>query len=104
MKRSRSPQEKKVLSYAKDGRNTVAEARSKSRTSIAKHKASANRALRRAEVVAVSKADPTAEVVDVVVPFLQHPDEVLLQRIPGVVAADRNAHPPSVPSTLGRSA
>jgi hypothetical protein len=39
-----------------------------------------------------------------VVPFLQHPDEVLLQRIPGVVAADRNAHPPSVPSTLRRSA
>ena len=68
MKRSRSPQEKKVLSYAKDGRNTVAEARSKSRTSIAKHKALANRALRRAEVVAVAKVDPAAEVADVAVP------------------------------------
>ncbi len=60
MKRSRSPQEKKVLSYAKDGRNTVAEARSKSRTSIAKHKALANRALRRAEVVAVAKVSQSS--------------------------------------------
>jgi hypothetical protein len=67
VKRNRTPQEKKILSYAKDGRNTVAEARSKSRVSIAKHKAAANRALRRAEVVAVSKVDPAAEVVDVVV-------------------------------------
>lgn len=68
MKRTLSPQEKKVLSYAKDGRNTVAEARTKSRSSIAKRKAAANRALRRAEVVAVSKMDPTTEVVDVAVP------------------------------------
>ena len=64
-KRARSPQEKKVLSYAKDGRNTVAEARSKSHTAIAKRKASASQALRRAEKVAVSKLDPSAEERDV---------------------------------------
>ena len=58
MKRRLSPQEKKVLSYSKDGRNTFAEARSKSRKAIAKHKALANRALRRAEKVAVTSADP----------------------------------------------
>ena len=33
-----------------------------------------------------------AEIVDVVAPLLQHPDEVLLERIAGVVAADRDAH------------
>ena len=38
-----------------------------------------------------------AEIVDVVAPLLQHPDEVLLERIAGVVAADRDAHPASVP-------
>jgi len=55
MKRPRSPQEKKTLSYSKDGRNTVAESRAKARTAIAKRKASASRALRRAETVATSK-------------------------------------------------
>lgn len=57
MKRARSPQEKKTLSYAKDGRNAVAESRAKSRVAIAKRKASASRALRRAESVATSKVD-----------------------------------------------
>jgi hypothetical protein len=55
MKRVRSPQEKKALSYAKDGRNTFAEARAKSRSTVAKRKASASRALRRAETIATSK-------------------------------------------------
>ncbi|MDR2194980.1 MAG: hypothetical protein LBE50_00035 [Gallionellaceae bacterium] len=66
-KRVRSPQEKKVLSYAKDGRNPVAEARSKSRISIAKRKAGANQALRRAEKVAISKLEPFAEDSEVMV-------------------------------------
>jgi hypothetical protein len=61
MKHTRSPQDKKALSYAKDGRNTVAESRSKSRTAIAKRKASANRALRRAETVATSKMNQSAD-------------------------------------------
>ena len=64
MKRHQSPQEKKVLSYVKDGRNTVAESRSKSRTAIAKRKASASRALRRAETVATSKLSGLNEEVE----------------------------------------
>jgi hypothetical protein len=56
VKRSLSPQQKKLLSYAKDGRNTFAEAGSKSRKGIAKHKAFANRALRRAERAAMANA------------------------------------------------
>lgn len=67
MKRDRSPQEKKALSYAKDGRNTVAESRAKSRTAIAKRKASASRALRRAETVATSQASTSADDREVVV-------------------------------------
>ena len=39
-----------------------------------------------------------AEVVDVVAPLLQHADEVLLERIARVVAADRDAHAASVPT------
>ena len=38
-----------------------------------------------------------AEIVDVVIPLLQHPDEMLLERVAGVVAADCDAHPASVP-------
>lgn len=67
MKRDRTPQEKKVLSYAKDGRNTLAESRAKSRTAIAKRKASATRALRRAETVATSQASTSVEEREVVV-------------------------------------
>jgi hypothetical protein len=54
VKRKRSPQEKKLLSYAYDGRNTYGESRTSSRKSIAKRKALANRALRRAENVAIA--------------------------------------------------
>ena len=39
-----------------------------------------------------------AEIVDVVVPLLQHPDEMLFERVAGMVAADCDAHPASVPS------
>jgi hypothetical protein len=38
------------------------------------------------------------EVVDVVAVLLQHTDEVLLQGVAGVIAADGNAHPASVPT------
>lgn len=68
MRRFLTPQEKKVLSYAKDRRNTVAEARSKSRKAIAQHKALANRALRRAEQVVVSGIDTELDGSEVVVP------------------------------------
>ena len=66
MKRSRTPQEKKNLSYTKDRRNTVAEARSASRKAIALRKAQASRALRRAEQVAVVAAGRGDEAEPVV--------------------------------------
>lgn len=51
---SRTPQEKKELSYAKDGRNTFAESRGKAHKAIARRKAKANRAFRRAEARALA--------------------------------------------------
>ena len=56
MKLRMTPQRKKALSYAKDGRNTLAEARSKAHKAIALRKAKANRALRHAQTVAVAIA------------------------------------------------
>jgi hypothetical protein len=67
MKRSRTPQEKKVLSYAKDRRNVVAESRAAARKSIAKRKAQANQSLRRevhARLGAVIGRADEAEVTD----------------------------------------
>ena len=62
-KRTRTPQEKKLLSYARDGRNTVAEARSKAHKAISLRKAKANRAFRRAESRALAQAQgPDADV------------------------------------------
>lgn len=56
MKRELTPQEKKLLSYAKDGRNTIAESRGTAHKAIARRKAKANRAFRRAESQAVNAA------------------------------------------------
>ena len=62
-RRTRTPQEKKELSYAKDGRNTRAEGRRKAHKGIATSKAKANRALRRAEARALEAAtEPDADV------------------------------------------
>lgn len=55
MKRPLSPQDKKALSYAKDGRNTYGESPAASRRGIRRRKAKAHRALRR-EVNAVVSA------------------------------------------------
>lgn len=56
MKRELTPQEKKLLSYAKDGRNTFAESRGIAHKAIARRKAKANRAFRRAESRALLSA------------------------------------------------
>jgi hypothetical protein len=61
MKGPLTPQSKKSLSYAKDGRNTIAEARSIARKAIKKRKAKANRALRRAEKIATVNAARSGE-------------------------------------------
>ena len=67
MERNLSPQEKKVLSYSKDGRNTVAESRGKAHKAIAIRKAGANRALRRAESLVADEATRDPENVEVFV-------------------------------------
>ena len=67
MKFRRSPQEKKALSYARDGRNTFAESRSKGRAAVAKRKAGASRALRRAETVATTRLAGSPEEADLTV-------------------------------------
>lgn len=61
-KRTRTPQEKKELSYARDGRNLRSESRSKAHKAISRRKAKANRAFRREEKLATSAA--TAPGVD----------------------------------------
>lgn len=66
MKRFLTPQEKKALSYGKDGRNMYGESRAASRKSIATRKAKAARSLRRGQQTALAvlpavldEADPT---------------------------------------------
>lgn len=49
-----NPAHKKLLSYQKDGRNAFAESRGIAHKAIAKRKAQARRALRRAETVATA--------------------------------------------------
>jgi hypothetical protein len=66
-KRNLTPREKKELSYARDGRNTYGESRRSSEKAIARRKAKANRAFRRAEAHAVAAADADADA-DVFVP------------------------------------
>ena len=61
MKRELTPQEKKLLSYAKDGRNTFAESRGIARKAIARRKVKANRALRHAESQVLGTAAPDAD-------------------------------------------
>lgn len=68
MKRERTPQEKKLLSYAKDGRNTRAECPRTARKAIARRKAKANRALRRAESVVLRAAAEPDTDADIHVP------------------------------------
>ncbi|GAA5147923.1 hypothetical protein GCM10023213_43330 [Prosthecobacter algae] len=64
MKTRLTPQQKKLYSYAKDGRNGRAESRSVANKAISKHKAKANRAFRRAQVQALTKDDETVPRVD----------------------------------------
>lgn len=56
MKRRLHPREKKLLSYAKDGRNTFAESRGIAHKAIARRKAKANRSFRHAESRALQSA------------------------------------------------
>lgn len=57
MKAKLTPQQKKLYSYARDGRNGFAESRSVANKAVSKRKAKANRALRRAETMALVKGD-----------------------------------------------
>ena len=67
MKRFLSPQEKKMLRYEKDRRNTYAESRSASRKAIATRKALASRSLRHAQDLATAKAAALGHDADPVV-------------------------------------
>ena len=70
-KRRRSPEEKKLLSYAKDGRNVVAEAPSIAHRAITKRKKGANQALRRevhTTLTSELRNAPDVESVDAFVP------------------------------------
>src|SRR5438552_3637604 len=64
MQRKLTPQEKKALSYIKDGRNTVAESRSAANKAISKRKAKANRAYRRALTIKLDQEVSTSEELD----------------------------------------
>lgn len=64
MKTRLTPQQKKLYSYAKDGRNGRAESRSVANKAISKRKAKANRAFRRAQVQALTKDDEIVARVD----------------------------------------
>jgi hypothetical protein len=83
-KRTRTPQEKKELSYAKDGRNLRAESRSKAHKAISRRKAKANRAFRREEKLATSAA--TAPGVDDV--FVARISRRSWKKIPDVPLGD----------------
>jgi hypothetical protein len=67
MKRFLTPQEKKVLRYEKDRRNTYAESRALSRKAIATRKALASRSLRHAQNVATTKSAVMLDAADPVV-------------------------------------
>jgi hypothetical protein len=79
-KRTRTPQEKKELSYARDGRNLRAESRARAHKAISRRKAKANRAFRRGEKLATSAA--TAPDVDDV--FVARISRRSWQKIPDV--------------------
>jgi hypothetical protein len=65
-KRTRTPREKKELSYARDGRNVRSESRARAHKAISRRKAKANRAFRREEKLGCSAAK-APEVDDVFV-------------------------------------
>jgi hypothetical protein len=83
MAKSRTPDEKKVLSYQKDRRNTYGEAGARSRYSIRRRKAGVNRSYRHAVreqlTLAAYGQDPGDDPADVVVRkyWKKCPDEPL---------------------------
>ena len=107
VKRRRSPKEKKLLSYAKDGRNIVAEARSIAHRAITKRKKGANQALRRevhATLTSALRNAPDPESVDPFVPrigrksFRKTPDVPLGEYVAGKI----EGHPRKSSSTKAK--
>jgi hypothetical protein len=70
MKRKLTPQDKKILSYATDGRNTVAESRSIANKAISKKKSQANQSYRQSVEVKLQEALKTGadDSVDIFIP------------------------------------
>jgi hypothetical protein len=86
VKRPRNPKDKKIRSYERDCRNTVAESGSSARKAIAKRKAGASQAFRKAvkdRIAVTLKAADDAETFDLAIPragrrsFRKFPDSPL---------------------------
>jgi len=85
MKRFLTPQEKKVLRYEKDRRNTHAESRARSRKAIAKRKALTHRALRHAQDSATARA---AAMLDEADPHIRKTARNTWRKIPDAALGD----------------
>jgi hypothetical protein len=80
----RSPQAKKVLAYAKDGRNAVAESRSTAHRAITIRKVKANQALRQAERMALSTGLRVEEGPEAIDPFVARTGRRSFRKFPDV--------------------
>lgn len=85
MKRFLTPQEKKLLRYEKDRRNTVGESRARSRKAIATRKALTNRSLRHAQNIATGRL---AGVIDEANPVVRKTAKNSWRKIPDAPLAE----------------
>lgn len=85
MRRFLTPQEKKVLRYEKDRRNTYAESRSSSRKAIALRTALANRSFRHAHNIAANKSIAVLDEAD---PVIRKTGKNSWRKIPDAPLAD----------------
>lgn len=85
MKRFLTPQEKKILRYKKDRRNTYAESRSLSRKAIATRKALASRSMRHAQDAALARSLALQDEAD---PIVRKTRKNFWRKIPDSPLAD----------------
>ncbi len=105
VKRKRSPQEKKILSYARDRRNVYGENDKASRKNIPRSKAMGARAYRSEVKQAMREAGDEADIAAAEVSrrrFAKDPDVALGAYLDG--AGHHQPEPPSHPSSLRREA
>lgn len=105
VKRKRSPQEKKILSYSRDRRNVYGENDKASRTNIPRSKALGTRAYRSEVKQAMREAGDEADIAAVEVSrrrFAKAPDVALGAYLDG--AGHHKPEPPARPSSLRQEA